>query len=273
MTILIGDGDVICYNACVPRWEHKVKYTPEGEQIRKIDKNGEYVPFTYSRKEDQEYMERSWEKLKRDLRILQDTLFCSESLIAVGKRENFRLSMYPDYKANRHKRAKPVPANHPKNFVPMLRELAVYEGLAVWATDREADDLLRIWAGECRKYGIEYIVASIDKDLKCIPGKYWNIKHKKLTKISEEYAMRFYYEQLLKGDPTDNIPGLPDIGDVTAKELLEDYNTEEEFQKVVVELYKVFYEDHWKDYLLSNGKMIHIQRTWDDYFNLEEWNV
>jgi len=269
MTVAIIDGDVLAHLACQPRWHDKVKYNVEGNPIMLLDTDGKKVDFEFTTEEDAKYMEKSWDNFTKKVDKMVEELYCNEYLMAMGKRsDNFRLDIYDDYKDNRH--ADKIKKN---KFVPGIRQLAIYEEYAVWATYREADDLVRIWAEECRKYGIDYIVCSIDKDLKMIPGKYYNIKQRKLETISELSAMRNYYQQLLEGDSTDHIPGLPGVGPVKAKQMLADCENEAEFQIVVSEVYQAVYDDEWKDYLLSNGKLIHIQRHPDDYFNLEEWAI
>ena len=156
----------------------------------------------------------------------------------------------------------------------MLRKLAVAEDYAIESVGREADDLLRIWAEQARAAGDPYIICSIDKDLKCIPGKHFLMHKKEIIEISELEALRHYYEQLLKGDPTDNIPGVPRVGQVKAEKILAPFNTEQEFQEQVVEQYLMAYgEDKWKDYLLSNAKMIHLQKHESDYFSFDSWPI
>lgn len=268
MTIAIIDGDVLCYQACRPRWEKKAKFENGTAKIM-LDSDGKRIPLEWTKEEDRQYLEESWENFKIDLRLLLDTVYCEEYLMTVRGENNFRNYLYPEYKLNRH--ADPNKQNH---FVPILRKLAAAEDLAIEAHGREADDLMRIWAEQCKAHEIDYVICSIDKDLKCIPGKHWLMHHKKLIEVSPEEALRHYYEQLLKGDPTDNIPGVPRVGEVKASKILAPYNTEEEFQEQVVEQYLIAYgEEHWKDYLLSNGKMIHLQKHPDDYFTLENWPI
>lgn len=264
-TIAIIDGDVLCYKACKPRWEKKARIE-DGVSYVQLGEDGKRMSFEYTQEEDQEYLMESWEHLKKDLQKLLDAVYCDEYLMAVKGPDNFRDMMYPEYKLNRH--ADPTKRNP---FVPVLRKLAVKEGFAIEAEGREADDMMRIWANQAAAAGREYIICSIDKDLKCIPGKHYLMHKEELIIVTPEDAMRHYYEQLLKGDPTDNIPGVPRVGEVKASKILANCTTEEEFQECVVEQYIMAYNDDWYGYLLSNGKMIHLQNTIEDHFKITHW--
>jgi hypothetical protein len=55
--------------------------------------------------------------------------------------------------------------------------------------------------------------------------------------------------------------------------LLADLTTEEEFQEAVVAAYIAAYDDEWYEYLLSNGKMIYLQKDPSDYFKISDWPV
>ena len=257
------DGDVIAYLACKSRHRSKdghVMVSLEGPYAR------EFTP-----EEDAQYLEDSWKEFKKILVDLTDSLWATDYLMAVKGEDNFRNEMYPEYKVNRHK-----DASKSNIFVPILREMAVTEGLAIASTGREADDLLRIWAEEARVAGHEYVIVSIDKDLKCIPGHHYNIKKSRngqTEEVSELFATRFFYQQLLQGDPTDNIPGVPKIGPIKAEKYLYNCNTEEEMQEIVVEQYLNAFGDEWFEYLLSNGKMLYLQRSCYDYFAAMHWPV
>lgn len=267
MAIAIIDGDVLCYQACKPRWEKKARIE-DGVSFISLDDDGKRLQLEWTKEEDRQYLEESWENLQKDLISLLDTVFCTEYLMAVKGPNNYRNMMYPEYKLNRH--ADPNKQNH---FVPVLRKLAVAQDFAIEAIGREADDLIRIWAEQARESGDEYIICSIDKDLKCIPGKHYLMHKKTIIEVSEEEALKHYYKQLLKGDPTDNIPGVPRVGEVKAEKLLLDLTTEEEFQECVVEQYLNAYGDEWREYLLSNAKMIHLQKHPSDYFSFKSWPI
>jgi len=201
-TLAIIDGDVLAYQACEPRWKSKAKIDGNTSFVS-LDWSGKTVAPEFTKEEDDRYLMKSWENFQFNLQNLLEQLYCDDYLMAVKGPSNYRYKLYPEYKMNRH-----ADKNKQNLFVPILRELAVNTGLAVEAKGREADDLLRIWANEARAVGQDYIICSIDKDLKCIPGKHW-LMHKNIKiEVSEEEALRHYYEQMLKGDPTDNIPGV-----------------------------------------------------------------
>jgi hypothetical protein len=227
-----------------------------------------YQELEFSEAQDAKYLDECWKNFAKTLKELEESLFLDDMLVAVKGPDNFRNIMYPEYKMNRHKDPK-----QSNQFVPLIRKLAVHNNLAIESTGREADDLLRIWAYECQHAGVPYIVVSVDKDLKCIPGKHLNIKKNEFLDIDEEYATRFFYQQLLKGDSTDNIPGIPSVGEVKAEKALKHCKTEEEMQEVVVDQYMQFYDKDWLQYLLSNGKMIYLQRYVNDYFSCRHWPV
>jgi 5'-3' exonuclease len=106
-----------------------------------------------------------------------------------------------------------------------------------------------------------------------IPGKHYNIRSRETIEVSELDAKRNFYEQVLKGDATDNIPGIWKTGPVKAKKALAHCTTDEEFQMAVVEEYIKANGDEWAEYLLANAKLINIQNTYDDYFSFDNWPI
>lgn len=263
--LVLFDGDVLCYKACKPRWEQKTKGSSKYGFVS-LDDDGKREQLDYTEAEDQAYIKESWANFPKVLNEILDACWATDYLMAVKGPTNYRDDMYSEYKANRRSSQPQL-----KAVVPRIRQLAVLSGYAIEAEYREADDYLRIWANEARAVGREVITASIDKDLHCIPGKHYLIHKQQMITISPEEAQRFYFQQLLKGDPTDNIPGLPGVGDVKALKLIADCRTEEDFQEVVVSNYIAAYGDDWENALLSNGKMIHIQNHLEDWFSIREW--
>lgn len=85
----------------------------------------------------------------------------------------------------------------------------------------EADDLLSIWAEQSRSLGIEYTTASPDKDLDQIPGERFKYDKALLYTLTPEQAYDCLNMQLLMGDSTDGIIGIPGTGIVKARKLLD----------------------------------------------------
>jgi 5'-3' exonuclease len=266
MTLAIIDGDVLAYQACKNRWDR------HETGVIKLDENGQRILPTFSHEEDVKYFKTVWKTFNYELKKMLDTLYCTDFVMAVKDGKSYRDHLYDDYKATRT----PAPSfqNH---FVPKIRTLAVYEGLAIPAIDREADDYLRTWALEARRAEKDYIVCSIDKDLLCIPGKHWrmsfDIEKQFIVNVSEREALENYYIQLISGDSADNIPGVPRIGPVKAKNVITACITEEEMQEAVVGFYLNAYGDEWYNYFLINAKLIHIQTHLNDFFDCSSWPI
>ena len=51
MTIAIIDGDVLCYQACKPRWEKKAKIQ-DGVSFIQLDDEGKRIPLEWTKEED-----------------------------------------------------------------------------------------------------------------------------------------------------------------------------------------------------------------------------
>ena len=268
MSLAIIDGDVLVYQACKSRFS--------SFSVINLDDDGDKIMPQFTKEQDAKYLKQCWDNFNQDLVNLTEKLYCTDYLMAVKGDGCFRHDIYDDYKKNR-KTQDPKRVQMVNEFVPILRKLAVKSGLAVPADGREADDLIRTWAEEARRVNQKYVICSIDKDLRCIPGTHY-IMHYETEKqvildISEDAAKRHYYEQLLKGDPTDNIPGVPRVGEVKAKKLISECSTEKEMQERVVEAYLVAYGDEWYDYFLINAKLIHLQTHFNDYFDCRHWPI
>lgn len=142
-------------------------------------------------------------------------------------RSNFRFELFPDYKAHRKDKPKPI-------HYDFIRQTLVEDYMAEVVTGQEADDALGIALTE----DPTLIVATIDKDLDQVPGWHYNFVKEKIYNISELEGWRSFYYQCLVGDKgTDNIEGCPRIGDVKATRSLEGCESESEMYNKVVEHY------------------------------------
>jgi DNA polymerase-1 len=122
----------------------------------------------------------------------------------------------------------------------------------------EADDVLGIKA--TAKPG-EFIVATIDKDLRQIPGKLYNWTKGKIENISLEDADFFFFTQLLTGDSTDGIKGIPGVGQKRAVAHLEGWHgvPPDQIWAHCLELYDEKGLSY--DYALQQARLVRILRT------------
>lgn len=178
-------------------------------------------------------------------------------------KDNFRYSVAKTYhyKGNRKKTEKP------KHF-EFARDYLVDEWNCEIIHGREADDQLAI---EATLYGEDYIIASTDKDLKTVSGWHFNFVKNEFTYMSEWSSLKFFYEQILTGDRTDNIIGLHRVGPKTAQKLLEPCSTEENLFDVCLSAYKEKCTDGDPyERLIENAQLLHMQRYEDDLWQPPE---
>ncbi|MCA9335643.1 DNA polymerase I [Candidatus Saccharibacteria bacterium] len=145
-----------------------------------------------------------------------------------------RLEIYPDYKAGR----KPAPADFYAQ-IPILHELLAAFGWPLYELDDyEADDMLATLARKASEQGIEVCLITSDLDalqavnplvhVYALKKGLTNIDLFKPESFTEKYGIRvdqFLDLKALKGDSSDNIPGVPGIGEKTAVQLLQQYET------------------------------------------------
>lgn len=148
----------------------------------------------------------------------------------------FRHEEFTDYKAHRPETAESFYVQ-----VPAARELVEAMGIPVIALEGyEADDVLGTLAQRAREQGYQVIIVTGDQDaLQLVDeGAFVLMPQKGMgqTVRYDEQAVRERFglepSQLpdfkaLKGDPSDNIPGVPGVGDKKAAALLKQFGSVE----------------------------------------------
>ncbi len=81
-------------------------------------------------------------------------------------------------------------------------------------------------------------------------------------------GLRFFYAQVLMGDPVDNYKGAKGVGSSKAYKLLKDCNTEEELLDTTIGMFKTVYGSDWKEELLLNARMAWMQQEVDELWDL-----
>ena len=143
----------------------------------------------------------------------RENLKTDNVVLCLSDRANFRRKLYPEYKSNRSKSRLPIILRQVKQWI--IEEL----GGVMWA-NLEADDVISILATD-KAMDEETIIVSIDKDFKGVPGIYFDYNRGEYHQPSEEEADNFHLIQTLMGDATDGFSGVPKVGPVTAKKLLD----------------------------------------------------
>jgi DNA polymerase-1 len=172
---------------------------------------------------------------------------------------NFRKQIYPEYKANR---TQPKP-----KYLKDLQEYSLEKLSAEYAPDTlEADDALAIYQTD------DTIICSLDKDLLQVPGKHfsWEINGKGWSRPdtfidqTELEGLRLFYKQCVKGDPSDNVKGIPGIGAKGADKLLDPCQTDDQMFRAVRDAYNNDLE------FIMNASVLWILRSledkWEDRF-------
>lgn len=151
-----------------------------------------------------------------------------------------RLEIYPEYKAGR----KPAPSDF-YTQIPILHDLLDAFGWPLYELDDyEADDIMGTLAVEAEKKGIETLLITSDLDMLqlinhdvkvyALKRGFSNIEEFHPESFEQKYgikATQFLDLKALKGDSSDNIPGVPGIGEKTAIDLLKQYKTLDEVYK------------------------------------------
>lgn len=155
--------------------------------------------------------------------------------LTIGK--CFRYSVYPEYKANR------------KNLVPMNYSLVVKEYLkSKWKfisyPELEADDIINICKNSLLKsildksfkdiiilgetiieMPIDSFIISPDKDMLNLEGKHYSPMVNKWIDVSRHQAQYTFWEDMIVGQPGDNIKGIPGKGKAFATKLFSNVGT------------------------------------------------
>lgn len=189
-------------------------------------------------------------RLNESLDRMMDAVECSDFdlFLTSTDKSNFRFALASNYKANR---VAPKPQHY-----DFLRKVMNEEYGAIVVEGEEADDAL----GKCST--TDTVICSIDKDLDQIPGWHYNFVKEILYYIEPLEAARWFYQQVLIGDVSDNIKGCPGIGPVKANRILEGCEKESQMLEAVVEQYQnKVRKSSWSDDLLLAGKLLWIRKA------------
>ncbi len=219
------------------------------------------------------------------LRVLEEEKPTHVMVAFDAGKVTFRHEHFTDYKGGRQK----TPPELSEQF-PLLKELLAAFGIAQFELPGyEADDIIGTVSRLAEEAGKAAVVVSGDKDLLQLASERVTVL---LTRKGVSEVERFTPETVrekygltpaqiidlkgLMGDPSDNIPGVPGVGEKTALKLLAEYGSVENVLERSGELkgkLKENIEAHRGEALLSKRlaaiyREVPLEQTWDDL----RWN-
>ena len=148
-------------------------------------------------------------------------------------RVSFRTEIYPEYKAGRSETPKPFLGQ-----VSLIKE--VLEALRIPVVEKpghEADDVIATLSTQARAAGMEVVISSGDRDTFQLAGEHTTILYpvrgvsevRRMTPaaIEEKYGVppeRYRDKAALVGEDSDNLSGVPGVGDKTAAKWINQYD-------------------------------------------------
>ena len=197
----------------------------------------------------------------------------------------FRHSFYPEYKAGRKK----MPDELFAQFEPVKKLLNAF-GISIFELESfEADDLIGTISKMFESDNCDVIIYTGDKDALQLVSKYTNvIITKKGISDTDTYTVESLKERYgfdpsgiielkgLMGDASDNIPGVPGVGEKTALKLLDEYkNIENIYDNIDNISGKKLKENlvQYRDSAFLSKKLATINRQVPLNLKLEDMNI
>ncbi len=166
------------------------------------------------------------------LKVLKDRKPDHIAVVFDVGRQTFRTELYPEYKANRSA----MPEDLVPQISPIKEMVRAFNIPALEMAGYEADDIIATIARDCEKKGMDVVVVTGDKDLMQVVSENITLldtMKDKVSGISEVHERFGVGPELvtdilgLAGDSSDNIPGVPSIGEKTAIKLIREFGSME----------------------------------------------
>ncbi|BDH57811.1 DNA polymerase I [Tsukamurella sp. PLM1] len=149
-------------------------------------------------------------------------------------RQTFRAEMYPEYKAQR--------SSAPDDFrgqVDVVKDVLTAMGIPTMAQEGyEADDIIATMTTQAQAQGFKVLIVTGDRDALQLVNENVTVLYPRkgvsdLTRFTPEEVEAKYgltpsqYPDYaaLRGDPSDNLPGIPGVGEKTAAKWIREYGS------------------------------------------------
>lgn len=233
-------------------------YTYKKDYVARLSRLGN-PPHTIEFARRPEPVENALHNVKVAINEIVKNVGSDDMVVYLSGPTNFRndIATLRVYKGNRDPSHKPI---HGPSIVDYIQRNYVCS----ISENEEADDVIgythyAMWKEDPHST----VIASFDKDLDIIPGLHYNPKRKELYTITEEYADYLFFKQLLTGDSTDNVQGIPKVGPIKAERILS--GLEDNYRAMYgscLAAYEGYYGiDEGEKYLLENARLLWIRRN------------
>lgn len=144
--------------------------------------------------------------------------------------KTFRRKLFPDYKAQR----KPM---DPDIFsqMKMTQQIVALLGFSIISHELyEADDIIGMISRFGEEHEMDSIIISSDRDMYQLITDHTFVMSPRNSDLIDKNYLQEHYQltpdqwielKILQGDRSDNIPGIPGIGEVTALQLMQQYGS------------------------------------------------
>jgi len=167
--------------------------------------------------------------------------------------DNFRkqIAVTRGYKENRTQE-KPLLLGAARNYIVLEYGGVVVHGYE--ADDAIASDMEQNKAVHC----------GVDKDLLQVEGKHYNYVKDLFVDVRRSKAVYNLYKQVMVGDASDNIPGLPGYGEKKAGDILKDCeDSPTKCADLTLEAFRSVMGDNWNEYYEEQYKLVYLVRDLD----------
>lgn len=112
------------------------------------------------------------------------------------------------------------------------------------------------------------IIATIDKDLRQIEGTFYDYRKDETYMITRYQGEVNFWTQVLTGDATDNIPGLPGIGPKKAEKIMFGQDDVDILPSAVIDQYVL--QGKTYGYFLEQCRLLRMLRSYDEVYTPHE---
>ncbi len=270
---IVVDGDAVAYKAAcavqTKKWKHF--FVQDSPEAFTIYPSGTREKDIHRQPGDLLVREETVEEVSHALQIAKSLMTkiqtwartkgeLSETIVYLSPQDKsdfrYQVATTKPYKGTRTQE-RPV-------HLTAVRDYLVSKYDAIVCEDMEADDAVAIEMRTSESVAEHCIAIHVDKDLNQIPGHHYNFGTEEEYTVTHLDGFKHFCMQHLTGDTSDNIPGLPKVGGVTAEKLLAGQATLDGLHRAVKMAYKS--RGFSDEYHLEQGTLTYLKRKHDSSY-------